>query len=570
MRKLIAIALLAALLASAATGDTVHMRDGRALVGKVTKVGDKLKIKTPLGVIVVDQTDVIYVAYGDGEAKPATTGPATHRPPKPVTVKPDVVWNISKAVLPDQIVFMLSRRLEALPGASSTSLREQIRIRKIAAHEAQRKVAATWLTRDEQRRRRAIYEENLRNARDLLRQAESLERSSKRDAKAKAKELRAKARGQLDAGVRVWPDMTMRMFLSGLVDLESKDYKSADKHFRTCIEAEPLVAGFRQARGLALVGLKRPLAALAEFTASLELRDDDFESIRMVEETMKTVPGAKLQDPIHVRAKALLDRYEKPDRAIRRRRSRGAVWMMPGKKPWTVTDRSPLPLPPYDRIVTRQALGVAIAENALLVDAAAVKGAAAMYVQLEPGLIVQARPKRKSYAALAGGGEEVDIPLTAIIVPTATFTPVDVANPVPLKDDQYVTVRAVNAYRRMGTAIRTGTARVSKPEKGQATLAGGCQPGERAGAVFVDKTFAAMFTARTDVQGPGCGTSQLVKPADLAQGVKNMARSLRYKRPGGFMLTPRLKEDAPKHKAVGSTFLVFIVVGETAPPPLLK
>ena len=49
-----------------------------------------------------------------------------------------------------------------------------------------------------------------------------------------------------------------------------------------------------------------------------------------------------------------------------------------------------------------------------------------------------------------------------------------------------------------------------------------------------------------------------------------MAGSLKYKRPSGFTLTPRLKEDAPRHKAVGSTFLVFIVVGETAPPPLLK
>ena len=81
MRKLITMALLAALLASAATGDTVYMRDGRELVGKVTKVGEKLKIKTPLGVIVVDQADVFYVAYGVGEATPPTTGRSEIRYP---------------------------------------------------------------------------------------------------------------------------------------------------------------------------------------------------------------------------------------------------------------------------------------------------------------------------------------------------------------------------------------------------------------------------------------------------------------------------------------------------------
>jgi len=59
-------------------------------------------------------------------------------------------------------------------------------------------------------------------------------------------------------------------------------------------EQEPLVAAFHQGRDWPS-RLKRP-CRLAEFVACLSLRDDTFDSLKLVDDGMKDVPGTLLRN----------------------------------------------------------------------------------------------------------------------------------------------------------------------------------------------------------------------------------------------------------------------------------
>lgn len=94
-----------------------------------------------------------------------------------------------------------------------------------------------------------------------------------------------------------------------------------------------------------------------------------------------------------------------------------------------------------------------------------------------------------------------------------------------------------------------------------------------AAAIFAEKDFAGIVTGRADPAADGCGASTFIRPAELAAFVAPIAKSLRRRAKPSYTpyrSGPTLKPDAPVHKPKGSAFLVYIVVGDTAPPPLLK
>ncbi len=578
MRKTAVLIVLAGLVfVAAAVGDTVYMRDGRKIVGKVTEKKGKYLVKMAYGTTTVDKSKVIYVAYGTG-----TTRPTTNPDPLPdecKSVDPNLSrtrrWNINEATLPEPIVFMLSRRLELLGRAGTDTMRRQLRQWKIAAHDGKRKLGRRWLTRAQQRQYRASFEKHLRQGDEFARQAERISPRTGSD-RAKQRKLRSSAEQEYAAAVRTWPDALMRDFLTAVLDLRNRKYKKAQSGFARCIRAEPLTAAFRQGRGIALSKLKQPLEALVEFTYCLQLRDDTDETIRLIEAAMKDVPGAKLGDPVYLKAQDLLGRYEKPKRTTKNRNT-GTTWLMPGagwqkrshRQPTRTRDdrsqpdtRFSLLLPPYDRIISKQALAIPVSKTALLVDKNAIAGAKILYVQAAPNLLVRAWTKRSN--TRVGRRDRPDLPLAIIYTEGVTFTPVDLEKPAGLKAGQTVTIRAVNLYRRMGTKIRTGAASV----KADATLSATLMPGETVGAVLAGDTFAGLLTARTRPQKNGCGISSFIKPADLAAWIKPIRRSLGGKnstrRPGGGR-APKIKKDVPKQKATGNVFLVHILIGEKPP-----
>ncbi len=594
MRKIPVLIVLAGLmLAAVATGDIIYKRNGTKLVGKVTEKGDKYIIKMPNGIsFPVNKADVIHVAYGVGTTMPASA-PATpadnHRPINP-SVSSVRRWNINEATLPEPIVFMLSRQIELLGKSATDTMRKQSRQWKIVAHDGKRKLGQGWLTRTQQRQRRTSFEKRLRQGDKFAQQAKRLSDRTASD-RSKKRKLLTNARREYTAAVSALPDTLMRNFFTAVLDMRKRSYKKAERGFARCIRAEPLVAAFHQGRGIALSKLDRPLDALAEFVICLELRDDTYDTIQLIEAAMKNVPGAKLGDKTYLKAQDLLDRYEKAT-STRRTRNTSITWLMPGSdwqkksyhRPGSDRSNKQQPdthfapfLPPYDRIISKQAIAIPISETSLLVDKDAIVGAGIIYVQIAPNKIVRAWKGRSSKARTSSRskrGKRPELPLAIIHTDGVTFTPVNIEKIKPLKTDQVVTIRATNLYRQMGTEIRLGQATVTQATK-PATRPSSQQdsvtlsksallPGETIGAVMVDGVFSGLLTSRTKPQENGCGKSDFITPTDLSAWIEPIKRSLGRKRPTSSR-KPRIKEDAPKETATGNVFLVHIIIGEKPP-----
>jgi len=557
-----ATVLAVLLLALAAAGDTLYMRDGRTLVGKVLRTADgKITVKMAHGTIDVPEADVIYVARGPVASAPAPSPGDTDPTKVKVRLKPRATWNVNETTLPEPIVFMQARQLELIgPDPAAEIIRRQLAQWRIVAHEGKRKCGSAWLTRDDQRRRRAAYEEKSREAARLIVRGKYLTARTP-EQKAQKQKMRQEAiRAMVDA-VKAWPDLRMRDFLAATVDLEADAYTKAELRFRRCIDAQPLVAAFHQGRGMALMGMKHPLRALAEFVACLQLRDDDAEAAYLVEDAMKDVPGAKVSDPIYVRAKDLLARYDMRKRTATTTRS--VAWLLPGRIRRIYNNA--MVTPEYDRIVCRQALAIPVTANgALLADRNALDGALQVYLEAPDGSFLPAEAVRGySYT-------KSDLPLRAVQVFGATFTPIDMERPAACKPGQTVTIQAVNLYRQMGTAIRTGEAKVKAVSDAGATFTETLLPGEAVGAVFAGQDFAGFLSARTDPAAKGCGASTMVNPKDLAELMKRTKRSLesrsRYRRYGSLTL----KKDAKPKPIEGRTFRLHILAGEKPPKPQRK
>jgi hypothetical protein len=197
---------------------------------------------------------------------------------------------------------------------------------------------------------------------------------------------------------------------------------------------------------MALVDSNQGLEALEEFITVLLLRDDENEAMRLVELGMKAVPGNKLSDPIYLKAKALVERYEKS--SYRPSAYGKAIDWLVLAKTWQGREDSPL-VPPVDRIVSKQAVAVPLTDERLVVDAAAVGDAELAYIDTGAGDLVRAEVvKNLSYTSTRPGKQT--LPLAVLRAINAKFTPVKVTE---LKAEQPVLVQTANLYRPMGTDL---------------------------------------------------------------------------------------------------------------------
>jgi tetratricopeptide (TPR) repeat protein len=559
-RRTLIACLLTALLAAAAAGDTVYLKDGRKLVGKVTKVGDKLRVEMRYGTAVVEASEVSYIAPGKTSTRPAgdPAEPTTRRGrPRPED-RSEVVWDRSEARRPEPIVFMILRRIELL-GAdpAAETFRKQLKHQRIAVHDGLRKVGTQWIDRDEQRRRRREYEKRIQEAKDLAGKVRSLAWSKKPEDIRKRKQLAAEAVRAMERAAAVWPDEIMQTFLRGVLELEQGDYRRAERSFARCIELQPMVAAYHQGRGLALLGLDRPRESLAEFIAVVQLRDDEWESVERLVNAMKEVPGREMQTPAYKAAQRELDRFAETERKYKGY-SQGVSWLMPGRRPWRARNEV-LFTPEYDRLTCRQALGVPVAEHGLLADPEALAGAEQIYVEVN-GKLLPAKAKPAPTSIRRGGK---DLPVAGVLVSGATFTPVQFEQPADLTAGRRVEVRGVNLYRRMGTGIRKGHAEVIAGDDGKPHLDRGLPAGEALGAVFADGKFARLLTGRTDAEADPLPPSELIDPEALAEHLKRLQRSMAYG--GGYRSGPKLKDDAATVQAEGSVFLIHVLAAESVP-----
>jgi len=580
--------LLITLVFNNAFADVVYMRSGKKYVGEVSQKGNEYIIKMAYGTIKVKKSDVIFVAYGSGNTNKTTQSsrqtsiPASEKPIGLTQIR-QTRWDFTKATLPEPIVFMLTRRLELLKELQDDSARQSLKQWIIAAHDKKRKVGNAWLTRQQQRRRRIIFETHLQKGNALLRQARSIVIRTPAD-RTKKKHLIQKAEHHFTIAVRAFPDDVIADFLTGILELRHKRYERAEMRFRRCCQAEPLVAAFHQGRALALMKLNRPLAALSEFMFVLKLRDDTFLSLEMLQNALKKTPGAKLSDPLYIKAKKLLERYQAPPKPNRYKR-KGLTWLMPAEgwqsRSWTYTNPSHFPnrhtgiklrieiderfslmSPPYDRIIAKQGLAIPVSSNVLIVDKNAIADAKLIYIQISPEEIVQGKVIGQRYR-ISSNRKVPELPLGLITTSRANFVPVCLVEPSKMKTGADLTIYAVNLYRQMGSSIRTDSAKTGSITKaGKPKLDKALLPGEPLGAVFMGESLAGLFTGRTEVEAIGCGKSTFIPSADLDTWLKHHKYFLQRRRRYNYYRGPKLKEDIPIPTIKGKVFLVHILSTE--------
>jgi len=143
--------------------------------------------------------------------------------------------------------------------------------------------------------------------------------------------------------------------------------------------------------------------------------------------------------------------------------------------------------PPYDRILSRQAVAVPVTDDGmLLTDAAAVAGADLMYLQVAPDLLLG--PSRSEHGS-GMGTSRPEVPLAAIRVNGAT-SPRSMPKSRPRCRRPGSDGPAANIYRVMGPT--SAPARPKSPRRPGYPGRAGVAAGESAGAVFAREAFAAF------------------------------------------------------------------------------
>jgi len=549
-----ALLMLAATMAARpARGDVVYLRSGKTHEGKVTRAGAKVHIRTGDGKrITVAAKDVVHIATGsDAVDVQPTPAPKQRGPtlgPTPAPIDPE------KLTQPESFVFLYERVLAGTPDGSKADLAQMLKRWRSAAHDRKRKVGLRWLGPDDFIRRREIFDKTHEEARDLFRKA-SRRGTSPKD-RANRNRYRMAARTQYRIAAKAWTDPLLRAFLLGIVELETGSKASAEKLFRKCRTTAPLVAAFHQGHAMALLTLKRPSDALAAYNEVLRLEPESRDAAELVRDTMKRVPGSQTSHAPYLRAKKLL-----AERTRGRRRSssrRGTTWLLPGKD--VAARDSSLPILPYDRLVFRQAVGVPVRENTLVVDAKALAGALAAYVQIGPTLVPAETPR--AYRSRRAP----DQPIASLTVPGYSFTPAklpklddkDAKDTLPAAPSAGDRFYSVGLFAEMGSVLREGRFEQEADDAAGAPgkLTGGLIAGESTAPVLDESGRLIGFLAgKTNPAAAGGGDGKFIPLTKLKDVLSRLRRSRRWG-------SSRSKTKAEPTAAEGKVFLVSIITAE--------
>jgi tetratricopeptide (TPR) repeat protein len=360
--------------------------------------------------------------------------------------------------------------------------------------------------------------------------------------------------GKLEAATRSWADPLIRNFLAAIVQYHQDSFPQAEALFRKCADDAPLVAAFHQGHGLTLLQMDRASQALVELLCALELQPDSRDLLQDVDRAMKKVPGAEVKNAAYLQAQKVLALYDDADKKAFP--SRGISWLMPGRE-WTTRSES-LPTPAYDRLVFRQALGVAVGKRTLLVDAAAVKDALELYVQIDEQTVAPASMRRISF-----GSSRVAPVLVPVFVGGYEFTPptlADDANHAPSQGQ--VVAYALPSYPDFGSTFRKIPGQFGKPAaSGTPALTVTLAPGDAAGPVFTadGATLLGFLAGKIDPAVEGGGADAFWPLAQQGQALKQArspSSSIDY---SGYS---RARRKAQTQPAQGQVFVVHAIFGE--------
>lgn len=430
--------------------------------------------------------------------------------------------SIADLTQPEAVIFMLTRRMESLPaGETAAAIGKQILHYKALAHDLKRRVSNAWAGPDEFDRGRRGFLAYLAQGQEIARKIRRFSRSLTPKQRAENDALRKQAEIKLIPAARSWPDPLLRRFLLAVAAYQRKDYTQALEMFRRCCQVAPRVAAFWQGQAMALTGIGQYADALGCYNKVFKLRPHSIEAARLVRRAMRRLPGSQIGRSEFLEAVELVSQL----RQTRRYRSRGISWLLPGGAV-RVRDFG-LPRPAYDRLVFKQAVGVPVADNVLMVDSAAVAGALEVFVRLGPDRVAPCKVQRRRGQASA--------------TPSLTLVSVDGHRPirfVPLQigpagpaGGRQATAYTTSLFEQMGAGIRRIDAELVSVEPGDATASfpKHLAAGETTAPVITPAGNLVGFLAgKTDATAAGCGPDKFVPIAELADLLKSAARAERF------------------------------------------
>ncbi|MBI5722826.1 MAG: hypothetical protein HZA50_02625 [Planctomycetes bacterium] len=230
-------------------------------------------------------------------------------------------------------------------------------------------------------------------------------------------------------------------------------------------------------------------------------------------------------------------------------------YSLPGKEV-SVKDNELVALP-FDRLFIQQAVGIPVNASELLVDAAALKDALAVYVRIDPKTIVAVDGKTSGPTIRKIGNE-----LAAVKITTHLLVPTKNGKDDKLKTGEEVWVYTADLYSEMGD----GKVRLAKGAVTQATADGvsevnvKLQPGEcSAPVVHPDGRLAGVLVGKTFPEQNGGGQDKFISLAKLT----NIGVAKQPPKPATPAATMSTAYVEPLQLVPGQGFLLYIINGET-------
>ena len=377
------------------------------------------------------------------------------------------VIKIKDAARPESFLYMWLRR--SLDG--SDTIKKQITIYRMLAHDRKRKIGKKWFSPSDFTRRRKAFVGHLKAAQEKFREAKKFDKKEDAGSKKKRKGFFAAGNRDLAQASQSWADPVLRKFLLGLTKLHEGNDAGAESYFRECISKIPHIAGFHQARGQALLNLKRDDDALRENIIVLKLMPNSRDALGILQLVMKKISGSTSQGQAYKDARAMVRQYVKP--AVYNPKKKSTTWLFPGKK--MRNDSTPLPVLSFDRIELRQGIAVPVSHNVLAVDIGVVSGAEEVFLRAGSQII----PGRVDPHSLKPGSL-----IAFVYFYECKFTPIKLMGADQFQPKLQGIAYTTNIFREMGGKVRPFPVTVMKVDGENVTLSAGVAPGEGGGPVI--------------------------------------------------------------------------------------
>ncbi len=558
LRIAIIILALLTLAGTNAAADVVYLRNGRTYEGQVTRSDGKVIVLSGDKRLEFKAADVLHVGKSASPGSLASDGSPSAT--KPVSAPLLRGVNTQKLARPESFAFLVMRNIGRIkPGVDSYNLRRELDKWRAWSHDRRRRIPPIWAEREHFQRRRRTFISMLAKAEELHRQYRRYRMPRTRGpalrkrALAEREGLRKQLVEKLTETAQVWADPIIRRFLMGAAYLHDEQYAAAEAMFRNARKLSPRIAAYCQGHAMAMTGLDRHLDALEAYERALRLKPDSKAALRQLRDALQRVPGTETKRDAFIRAMELVSRYEPPS-STRDRRRRGLTWLLPGGE--QTLRHVGLPMPKYDRIALKQAVGVPISPNVIIVDAAAVTDALEVYLAIDettfiPGTIIRRRNQRSDDAPAP--------PLALVSFPDVVFTPPIVDLEAEITAGTEAQTFGLNLLEEMGSTVRTIPTKMVSMPSGQTTAVrpeAHLAPGEAASPVISDNRLLGFLAGRTDVTLDS-GGEDIFLPVSRLAPLLSQARRRKTLRSRG-----RLDRATLPRRLRGSHFTIHATHGE--------